>query len=140
VTHVHDMPSKDTLRLEGPGTFTPGSVAGSAAGGAPSVESADHFADATSWGYRLAGRWTYNDVFKGINLLPHTAFQHDVSGVSPGPAGNFIEDRKAITLGIMATYKEEWAADISYTSFFGAGHYNLLNDRDYVAFNLKYSF
>lgn len=142
VTHVHGMPSKGTLRLEGPGTFTSGNPSNAAlTGGHPgkAAESWDHFADATSWGYRLRGRWTYNSVIHSINLLPHVAFQHDVSGVSPA-GGNFVEDRKAVTLGLGATYKSRWETDLSYTSFFGAGRYNLLNDRDYVSFNLKYLF
>jgi hypothetical protein len=29
---------------------------------------------------------------------------------------------------------------VSYNSFFGAGRYNLLNDRDFVAANIKYTF
>nr|VFK44780.1 MAG: Protein of unknown function (DUF1302) [Candidatus Kentron sp. TC] len=145
VTHVHDMPDKGALRLEGPGTFTSGNpyhatnFPGAQHTG-KAAESWDHFADATSWGYQLAGRWSYDNVFKGINLLPHIAFAHDVSGVSPGPGENFIEDRKAVTLGLGATYKGQWETDLSYTSFFGAGRYNLLNDRDFVAFNLKYLF
>nr|VFK52562.1 MAG: Protein of unknown function (DUF1302) [Candidatus Kentron sp. TUN]VFK53045.1 MAG: Protein of unknown function (DUF1302) [Candidatus Kentron sp. TUN] len=145
VTHVHDMPKKGVLRLDGPGTFTSGNpyhatnLTGAQHTG-KAAESWEHFADATSWGYRLVGHWSYNNAFKGINLLPHIAFAHDVSGVSPGPGGNFIEDRKAVTLGLMAVYKNQWEADLSYTIFSGAGRYNLLNDRDFVAFNLKYSF
>lgn len=147
VTHVHDMPDKDSLRLEGPGTFTSGNSYHAnnplAAGGAhqgKAAESSDHFADATSWGYRLRGHWDYDNAIHGINLQPHVAFEHDVSGVSPGPGGNFIEDRKAVTFGLGATYKNQWEADLSYTAFFGAGRHNLLNDRDFVAFNLKYLF
>ena len=68
------------------------------------------------------------------------AFQHDVDGITPGPGGNFLEDRKAITLGLGANYKNQWAADLSYTDFYGAGRHNLLNDRDFLSFNLKYSF
>ncbi|MGH6634650.1 MAG: DUF1302 family protein [Gammaproteobacteria bacterium] len=39
-----------------------------------------------------------------------------------------------------ATYQQQWEWDINYTNFFGAGRHNLLSDRDFVAFNLKYSF
>nr|VFK39078.1 MAG: Protein of unknown function (DUF1302) [Candidatus Kentron sp. SD]VFK49634.1 MAG: Protein of unknown function (DUF1302) [Candidatus Kentron sp. SD] len=143
ITHLHDMPDKNVLRLEGSGTTASGNPLHRYhpvlnPNGSPIVESADHFPDATSWGYRLSGQWTYNDVFKGVNLLPHAAFQHDVQGVSP--TFNFLEGRKATTVGVTATYQEEWAANISYTSFFGAGRYNLLNDRDYVQASVKYSF
>ena len=143
VTHVHNMPSKNTLRLNGPGTFVSGNpFHATAAGGhaGKPAEDSDNFADATSWGYRLAGRWSYNNAYKAINLSPRAAFQHDVDGVTPGPGGNFIEGRKAFTLGLTATYKNQWAADVSYTDFYGAGRHNLLNDRDFVSFNIKYSF
>ncbi|MCS3902338.1 hypothetical protein J2T55_000334 [Methylohalomonas lacus] len=143
ITHVHDMPDKRDLRLDGPGTFISGNEA-LAAFHAPTAagetESWTHFADATSWGYRLVGRLEYNNVFAGINLQPRIAWSHDVSGTTPAPITNFVEDRKAVTLGLKATYQQNWEADFSYTNFFGAGRHNLLNDRDFASFTLRYSF
>ncbi len=149
ITHVHGMPEKSDLRLNSAGTFTsgnstqagfivPGVVPGLHSGKA--AETSSHFADATSWGYRIAGRLTYNNLIGPINVSPRFAWSHDVSGNTPGPGGNFLEDRKAISLGIRADYQNTWQADLSYTNFFGAGRYNLLNDRDFTAFNIKYSF
>ena len=138
VTHVHNMPGKNTLRLDAPGTSLPGNPLTAAIFGVP-TESND-FADATSWGYRLVGRLTYNNVFGALNVSPRIAWRHDVSGNSPGPGGNFIEGNKAITLGVSADYQHAWLADLSYTNFFGAGTQNLINDRDYVSFSLSYSF
>ncbi len=63
-----------------------------------------------------------------------------MSGVSPGPGGNFIEDRKAITVGLRGTYQNTYEVDVSYTSFFDAGAHNLINDRDFVGLSLRYSF
>ncbi|UCF67309.1 MAG: DUF1302 domain-containing protein [Acidobacteriota bacterium] len=140
---VDDMPDKDTLRLDGPGTFTSGQPVQAMEGGAHAgkpAEAAEHFADDTSWGYRLAGRLDYNGAIGAINISPRFSWQHDVSGVSPGPGGNFIEDRKALTLGVAGSYQNSWEVDLSYTSFFGADRYNLINDRDFVALNAKYSF
>ncbi len=57
-----------------------------------------------------------------------------MSGITPGPGGNFQEGRRAITLGVSTDYQNKWQADLSYTSFQGAGRHNLLNDRDFVAF------
>ncbi|HKK16214.1 MAG TPA: DUF1302 family protein, partial [Gammaproteobacteria bacterium] len=71
---------------------------------------------------------------------PRFSWRHDVHGISPGPGGNFIEGNKAVTLGVAASYLNEWVADFSYTNFFGAGSQNLLNDRDFLAFSLSYSF
>ena len=139
VSHVIDMPSKDVLRLNAPGTFISGNEALSAVHyGA--FESADRFADATSWGYRLLTRMQFDNVFRSINLAPRIVWQHDVNGTSPGPAGNFIEGRRALTLALGATFQNTYSADLSYTRYSGAGRYNLINDRDYVAFNIKYSF
>lgn len=152
VTHVHDMPAKASLRLQAPGTFTSGNpnqaVApgvdpafplGGAHAGKP-AESADNFADATSWGYRLVGRLIYNNAIGAITLSPRIGWQHDVNGTSPQPAGPFLEGRKTITLGLGASYLNTWSADLSYTNFFGAGRHNLLNDRDFVEFSIKYAF
>ncbi len=56
------------------------------------------------------------------------------------PVATSSKDRKAITFGLGASYLSTWSADLSYTDFFGANQYNLINDRDFVAFNIKYSF
>lgn len=142
VTHVHSMPDKSNLRLESPGTYISGNAALAGAHGpaAGEVEDAENFADATSWGYRVAGRLTYNNAVGALNLSPSLAFQHDVNGNSPGPGGNFLQGRKAITLGLAGDYQNKYSFDLTYTRFSGASRYNLLTDRDFVAFNVKYSF
>ena len=139
VTHVPDMPDKDELRLNGPGTPISGNPA-LVGLHFNEIEPADKFADATSWGYRAVAKLDYNNAVGAITLSPRIAWQHDVSGTSPGPGGNFVEGRKAITLGLGANYLNQWTADLSYTDYFGAGRYNLINDRDFLAFNIKYSF
>lgn len=146
VTYVHDMPSKSELRFDGPGTPVTGNpdhadpaVPWSAHDNKP-AEPAGAFADDTSWGYRMVAKLDFNDAIGAITLSPRIAWAHDVSGNSPGPGGNFIEDRKAVTLGLGASYQSTWSADLSYTDFFGAGRYNLVNDRDFLALNIKYSF
>lgn len=151
---VHDFPSD--YKLDGPGTdltylaptgpCDPNSppnpnpyVAGQ--GGAPAcLYSSDGFATEFSWGYRAVVRFDYLNAIAGINLFPSISFQHDVSGVTPSPIGNFVEDRMALGFNIRATFKEQWSADIGYTSFFGAGKRNLTRDRDFVSANIKYSF
>ncbi len=141
LTHVHGMPSKDELRFDGPGTPISGNetIAGFGVHFGE-YEPADAFADANSWGYRMVAKFDFNNAIGAITLSPRIAWAHDVKGTTPGPGGNFIEDRKAVTLGLGANYLNQWTADLSYTDFFGAGRYNLVNDRDFVAFNIKYSF
>ncbi len=136
--HICSMPSKDKLRLEGPMTSTPGGAAGAAALGQPQ-ESSSHFADADSWGYRILAKLDYFNVIGPIGLSPRIGWSHDVDGVSP-LGGPFLNDRKAITLGLTANYLSSWTADVSYTNYFGADAYNAINDRDFIGFNLKYSF
>ena len=143
VVHVHDMPSKSTLRLNADGTNTSGNPAQAAPGGAhagkPATPSTE-FPDPTSWGYRLAASLTYNNALGAASLTPSLQFAHDVHGISPQPAGPFREGRAAVTLGLRANYLESWEAEVAYTEYFGAGQYNLLNDRDFLTLSLKYSF
>jgi hypothetical protein len=137
-----DLPRKGTLRYDGPGTFVGGDInymtnTGNAASGS---EPGSAFADSFSWGYQLVGRLDYNNVFHGVNVSPLLVFSHDVSGNTPLPLGNFLHGRKTLTLGAEFTFQNAWALDLRYVNFLGAGRYNLLGDRDYVACNLKYSF
>lgn len=140
VTHVHDMPDKDELRLEAPGTFTGGNPALTALGLQPVTEDASNFADATSFGYQIRGRLDYLNAVGPLNLSPRFAWRHDVTGIAPLGLSGFREDSKTITLGLTATYQNELVMDLSYTNFFGAGQHNLLNDRDFFGFSMAYSF
>lgn len=165
LTHVHNMPGKSELRLESPGTYVSGNttpvdvvltlptvpptviplpgqgppLSAVAHPGKP-AEDSSAFADATSWGYRAVARLDYNNAIGAISLSPRIAWAHDVDGNSPNPGGNFLEHRKAVTIGVEASYQNSWSADLSYTDFFGADRFNLINDRDFVSFNVKYSF
>ncbi len=143
VTYVHDLPDKDLLRFEGPGTYASGNpilAPGQTGLAAGVVESSDHFPDSSSWGYRLLARLQYNNAIGAWNLLPRIAWQHDVSGITPGPGGPFLEGRRALTVGLGGSYQKKWQTDVSYTSFSGAGRYNLINDRDFFAASVKFFF
>ena len=47
---------------------------------------------------------------------------------------------QALTVGITGTYQNSWEVDLAYTMYQGAGRWNLLNDRDFIATNVKFSF
>ena len=98
------------------------------------------FATTWAWGYVIAGRLEYNNVIGDWNLLPHFTWQQDVTGVSPGPGGAFRAGRIAATMGLTASVRNMWEFDVSYTNYGGAGQYNLLNDRDFIAASVKFSF
>jgi hypothetical protein len=157
LTHIQDMPDKLTggpngrgLRLNGPGTSVSGNfelrgrhcptISAAACLALNLVEPQDRFADATSYGYRVAGRLEYPGLVGPWNVLPRFNWQHDVKGTTPGPGGNFVEGRYGLTLGVEANLRATWAVDMSWTKFGGAGRFNDINDRDYVAATLKYSF
>jgi len=140
---VWDMPSKDELRFEGPGTYTSGnplmSLPGGAHAGKP-YEQPEHFADDFSWGYRIVGRLTYNNAIGAWSLAPRFSWAHDPHGITPGPGGSFIAGRMAASVGVQAQYQNAWQIDLSYTAFMGAGRYNLINDRDFIGGFVKFSF
>jgi hypothetical protein len=157
LTHIQDMPDKLTggpndrgLRLNGPATNVSGNfelrgrhcptLTAAACLALNLVEPQDRFADATSYGYRIAGRLEYPGLMGPWNILPRFNWQHDVKGTTPGPGGNFVEGRYGLTLGVAANLQAKWEIDASWTKFGGAGRFNDLNDRDYVATTIKYSF
>jgi hypothetical protein len=157
VSHIPDLGSKLVggpngrgLRYNGPGT----SVSGNAelrGRHCPNLLAADclalnlvepqsRFADATSWGYRLAGRLEYPGLVGPWNVVPRFSWQHDVSGTTPGPGGNFVEGRYGLTLGVSANLQARWEVDAAWTKFGGAGRFNDINDRDFVAASVKFAF
>ncbi|WP_281557120.1 DUF1302 domain-containing protein [Thalassomonas sp. RHCl1] len=139
---IEDMPDKDELRLNGPGTGRSGVIAA-----APGLNDAlqggvetNPFPDDFAWGYRVVTKLEYNDVFAGINVSPKMVFSHDVQGITPDPIFLFVEDRKSVSLGVTLDYQSRWSADFSYNSFFdGVGTTNQMEDRDFVSFSVKYS-
>jgi hypothetical protein len=137
-----NLPGKDVLRYDAPGTFTSGNAAAMVNTGFGTIPPtpASAFADSFSWGYQILARLDYNNVFAGINMSPSIAFSHDVTGNTPLPLGNFVSGRKSVNLSAEFTFQNAWALEIRYVNFFGAGRYNLLSDRDYVSTTLKYSF
>ena len=132
-------PAGRGLRYNGPGTSVSGNpeLASRHFG---EVEPADRFPDATSWGYRLAGRLEYPNLIGAWNIVPRYSWTHDVSGTSPGPGGNFVEGRHGLTLGVSGNLRGTYELDVSWTEFGGAGRWNDLNDRDFVAASVKVSF
>ena len=157
VTHVQDMPDKLTggpndrgLRFNGPGTNVSGNyelrgrhcptISAANCLALNLVEPQNRFADATSYGYRVAGRLEYPGLMGPWNVLPRFNWQHDVSGTTPGPGGNFVEGRYGLTLGVAANLMAKWEVDMSWTKFGGAGRFNDINDRDFVAATVKFSF
>ena len=98
------------------------------------------FPDKFSWGYRLISLIRYESVFPGISFQPTIILAHDVQGTSPGPGGNFIAGRKQANTLVEMRYKSNLSLNAGYTWFWGGGVYNLISDRDFAQFFVKYSF
>jgi Protein of unknown function (DUF1302) len=156
-THVNSFEDKNQgerndrgLRYNGPGTSVSGNfeLRGRHCPQLPAaqclalglVEPQNRFADADSWGYRIAGRLEYPNSMGPWTLIPRFFWQHDVDGTTPGPGGAFVEGRYALTLGVTANLQNTWEVDVSWSKYGGAGRYNDINDRDFVAATLKFSF
>jgi hypothetical protein len=142
ITVVPDLPAKSVLRFDGSGTSTAGDANEmiNTGNGTVPATTLSAFPDKTSWGYQIVGKLDYNNLFAGINVSPTLAFAHDVSGNTPLPLGNFLHDRKTVTLGADFIFQNQWAFEVRYVNYFGGGVYNLLFDRDYVSATMKYSF
>lgn len=137
-----NLPSKSTLRYDGPGTFTSGSQTYMVTSGNPTLPATPEsaFADSFSCGYQLLAKLDYYNVFAGVNLFPSLGFSHDVKGTTPLPLANFINGRKSLSLAAEFVYQNSWSFELRYVNYFGAKDYNLLNDRDFASATIKYSF
>ena len=139
---IHDMPTFEELRLNGPGTVRSGGKPGNAG-----IIEAIHNGPETNpfptnfaWGYRLIAKADYYDIYGGVNLSPRIIFSHDVDGITPDPMFLFTEDKKSVAVGMNFEYQNQWGVDLSYNAFFdGVGTTNSMSDRDYISFNVKYS-
>jgi hypothetical protein len=156
-TQIDGLPDKETggpvgrgLRYNGPGTSVSGNpelaprhcpeLPAATCVALNLLEPQNRFADDMSWGYRLAGRLEYPGLLGAWNIVPRFSWQHDVEGTTPGPGGNFVEGRYGLTLGVGANLRATYELDLSWTRFGGAGRYNDVNDRDFVAAAMRYSF
>lgn len=140
-TKVWDLPDPSVLRYQGDGTDAGGGADFLTNNSRNPITQVAGFPTSFSWGYRLAGRADYNNFMgSAYTVSPRFAFNHDVNGITPGPGGNFLEDRKSLTVGVEANYLNQWSTDLSYTRFHGAGDLNTINDRDFISIIAKYAF
>lgn len=162
-THVLNMPDFDELQIEGafsPTTHASAGADGSGADGSrlacstntactvgpdglrfnPYQASRNQFADAFSYGYRIVGRISYESVLPGISIQPLFIWSHDIGGDSPGPAGNFVQGRKALNFLLETRYEKALSFTVAYNTFFDGGTNNVYRDRDNLGFFVKYLF
>jgi hypothetical protein len=160
-THVPNLPARDELQIEGPGTYTSATAGADGTGADGSrracstnksctvgadglrfnpTQQKDGFATRFSWGYRVINIIKYESILPGISVQPTIIFGHDVKGTAPGPAENFVEGRKTIISLIETRYKSALSFTVGYTWFAGGGAFNLYRDRDFAQAFVKYQF
>jgi hypothetical protein len=138
--YVSDLPPWEEQRYEGPGTDSGGGWDWTTGDWNNPETQVGGFADDFSWGYRLAARFDYNNAIGAVTVSPRIGWAHDVDGTTPGPGGAFVDGRKQLTLGLQFNYLNEWIFDFAYTTYMGAGEFNLLNNRDFLSASVRYSF
>lgn len=100
------------------------------------------YATSFSWGYRLLAQMEYPNAFgTPYTLSPQLIWSHDVSGYSAGPIGpGFVEGKKAVTVGVTASYLDAYRLSLDYTNNFGAKYRNGSFDKDFVSMTASYTF
>lgn len=140
---VIDLPSKSRLQFEGPGTDThggPGAFDTNNALRINPIRNVGGYVTPFSLGYRLGALLHYADVgIPGLDVTPFLVFTHDVTGVSPGLAENFIEGRKLGVADFRFNYGD-FDVNLVGAFFFGGGKRNTLGDRDFVSASIAYKF
>lgn len=141
---IPELPSLDRLQFEGPGThthFSPGIAdTGDALKINPISNGRDGYVTDVAYGYRLATFYRYTDLFyPGFALRPLVIFAHDLQGVGPGLAENFLEGRKVIIGNLQGQYRN-WRMDLIYSWFTGGGDAHVLRDRDAFGVSVSYEF
>jgi hypothetical protein len=97
-------------------------------------------ATSSAWGAQSSLALTYSNVFNLINLVPSLSYQYGINGVAPQLTNGLLEERKSYSLGVDAIYQESLTLGVKYVGYSGGGLANKLSDRDYLGFNIKYSF
>lgn len=140
---IPNLPSRARLQFEAPGTDTHAGPGVADTGNAlhiNPIRNTGGYVTPFSWGYRAGALLHYADVvMPGLDVTPFLVFTHDVGGVSPGLAENFLRGRKLGVADLRFSYGD---VDLNLvgTFFFGGGRRNTLADRDFVAASIAYKF
>lgn len=106
------------------------------------LESDVDYYEATSsaYGAQASLQLTYTNVFNLVNLVPNVGYQYSINGVSPQLTNGLDEEAQSWSVGLDAIYQESLTVGAKYVGYSGGGISNKRTDRDYLTFNVKYSF
>ncbi|MES2820265.1 MAG: DUF1302 domain-containing protein [Pseudomonadota bacterium] len=97
-------------------------------------------ATANALGAQASLSLNYPNVFNLVTLVPSISYQYGFNGVAPQLTNGIVEESRSYSLGIDATYQESLSFGARYVGYSGGGLDNKRSDRDYLSFNIKYSF
>ena len=130
-----DLPLGGVFGLDPRGPLTAGNELD------PTKDTKECRPDKDSYGIALLGQLQYNNVLgTAIGMRPTIAYRRGLEGISPSPAGSFVEDSYSIDLSVSAEYQARWNARLGYTIFGGDELYDRNTDRDYASLSVSYSF
>ncbi|HUD51656.1 DUF1302 domain-containing protein [Parvibaculum sp.] len=97
--------------------------------------------DTFSHGYRLIANVQYNNALgTPWTVTPGIQFGQDFHS-SAGPIGpGFLDNRKTLSLGVRGNYQKTWSAGVQWTLTRGNATQNLMDDRDFLTFDVSYAF
>jgi hypothetical protein len=106
------------------------------------LESDVDYYEATSsaYGAQASLQLTYTNVFNVVNLVPNVGYQYSINGVAPQLTNGLDEEAQSWSVGLDAIYQESLTVGAKYVGYSGGGISNKRTDRDYLTFNVKYSF
>ncbi len=106
------------------------------------LESDVDYYEATSsaYGAQASMNLTYTNVFNLVNLVPSMSYQYSINGVAPQLTNGLDEEAQSWSVGLDAIYQESLTVGAKFVAYSGGGISNKRTDRDYLTFNVKYSF
>ena len=94
----------------------------------------------SAYGAQTNLQLTYSNVFNLLTLVPSVGYQYGIHGVAPQLTNGLVEDAKSYSVGVDAIYQESLTVGAKYVGYSGGGLLNKRSDRDFLSFNVKYSF
>lgn len=94
----------------------------------------------SAYGAQTNLQLTYSNVFNLITLVPSLGYQYGFHGVAPQLTNGLVEDAKSYSVGVDAIYQESLTVGAKYVGYSGGELLNKRSDRDFLSFNVKYSF
>ena len=95
--------------------------------------------DKTAWGGALQLSLEYLQILDGLDLVVPITYMFNPDGTS-SYVGSFDKDADSIGIAFNFTWNAVWKFELSYTDFLNDTDKNLKGDRDWLGFNMKYTF